>query len=123
VRVTIQGVTVHAELARTPSERERGLSGRDSLAPDRAMLFVFEARERHPFWMHDMRFDLDLVWIAGERVVDVSHRASHLDPDRILEPRVPADRVLEVVAGTALAHGWGPGDPVDIEPPLPAGSP
>jgi uncharacterized membrane protein (UPF0127 family) len=80
------------------------------------MLFLFEAREQHGFWMQGMRFDLDLVWIAGDRVVDVTHGASHLDPERILAPRVPADRVLEVVAGTARASGWGPGDRVHTEP-------
>jgi uncharacterized membrane protein (UPF0127 family) len=123
VRVTIQGTTVQAELVRTPDARARGLSGRDGLAPDRAMLFLFATREHHGFWMQGMRFDLDLVWIAGDRVVDVSHRASHLEPERILAPRAPADRVLEVVAGTALARGWGPGDRVEFEPALPPGAP
>lgn len=123
VRVTIQDVTVVAELARTRDERARGLSGRDSLAPERAMLFLFETREPHGFWMQGMRFDIDLVWIAGDRVVDVTHRASHLQPQRILAPRAPADRVLEVVAGTALARGWGPGDRAEFDPPLPGGSP
>jgi hypothetical protein len=121
--VTIQGTTVVAELARTPEQRARGLSGRDSLAPDRAMLFVFATREQHGFWMQGMRFDLDLVWIAGERIVDVTHGASHLDPERILAPRVPVDRVLEVVAGTARARGWGPGDRVETEPPVGPGPP
>jgi hypothetical protein len=117
--VTIQDLTLEAELARTPEERARGLSGRDGLAPDRAMLFLFETREPHGFWMQGMRFDIDLVWIAGDRVVDVTHRASHRQPQRILAPRAPADRVLEVAAGTALARGWGPGDRVEFDPPLP----
>jgi uncharacterized membrane protein (UPF0127 family) len=119
VRVTIQDLTLEAELARTPEERARGLSGRDGLPADRAMLFLFETREPHGFWMQDMRFDIDLVWIAGDRVVDVTHRASHRQPQRILAPRAPADRVLEVAAGTALARGWGPGDRVEFDPPLP----
>lgn len=123
VLVTIQGATVQAEVASTPDAKARGLSGRDALAPDRAMLFVFDARELHGFWMQGMRFDLDLVWIAGERVVDVTHQASHRDPERILAPRAPADLVLEVVAGTASARGWGPGDRVEFEPPLSSGSP
>jgi len=123
VRVTIQDGTLVAELARTQDERARGLSGRDSLAPDRAMLFLFESRAPHGFWMQGMRFDIDLVWIAGHRVVDVTHRASHRDPQRILAPRAPVDRVLEVAAGTALARGWGPGDRVEFDPPLPRGSP
>jgi hypothetical protein len=122
VRVTIQETTLQAELVHTPDARARGLSGRDALAPDRAMLFLFATREHHGFWMQDMRFDLDLVWIAGDRVVDVTHRASHREPERILAPRAPADRVLEVVAGTALARGWGPGDRVEFEPRLPQAS-
>ena len=49
-------VAVPVEVARTEAEKTRGLSGRDRLAPDRGMLFVYEAPVRPLIWMRGMRF-------------------------------------------------------------------
>ena len=117
VAVTIRGATVHAELALTPEERAQGLSGRGRLAPDAAMLFLFGAPGLPGFWMPDMHFDLDLVWIRGDRIVDLTPSVSHREPERVHRPREPADVVLEVLAGTATLHGWRPGDRVRFDPP------
>jgi hypothetical protein len=123
VRVTIRGSSVRAELARTAEARARGLSGRGPLGEGEAMLFLFPEPEFPGFWMQGMRFDLDLVWIRGERVVDVTAFASHREPERVHRPREAADRVLEVPAGTAARHGWRPGDRVGFEPPPPPARP
>jgi uncharacterized membrane protein (UPF0127 family) len=121
IAITIRGATVHAELASTPERRAQGLSGRGQLAPDEAMLFLFEAPGRPGFWMPDMHFDLDLVWIREGRIVDLTPFVSHREPDRVHRPDAPADVVLEVLAGTATLHGWRPGDRVRFDPPeLPA---
>jgi uncharacterized membrane protein (UPF0127 family) len=117
VAVTIRGATVHAELALTPERRAQGLSGRRQLAPDEAMLFLFEAPGLPGFWMPDMHFDLDLVWIRGDRIVDLTPSVSHREPERVHRPREPADVVLEVLAGTATLHGWRRGDRVRFDPP------
>jgi uncharacterized membrane protein (UPF0127 family) len=116
VGVTIRGATVYAEVALTAEERALGLSGRRELAPDEAMLFLFGAPGLPGFWMPDMHFDLDLVWIRAGRIVDLTPFVSHREPDRVHRPRVPADVVLEVLAGTATLHGWRPGDRVRFDP-------
>ena len=54
------------EVAQTPAQRARGLSGRDSLAPGTGMLFVFETGRASAFWMKGMRFPLDFVWIGED---------------------------------------------------------
>jgi len=73
VNVRIDGLVIEAELARTPEERARGLSGRESLAGDAGMLFVFQAEGQHAFWMRGMRFSLDFIWISSaRRVVDMT---------------------------------------------------
>lgn len=117
VEVTIRGATVHAELAATPEARAQGLSGRERLAADEAMLFLFEEPGRPGFWMPDMHFDLDLVWIRDGRIVDLTPFVSRREPDRVHRPRELADVVLEVLAGTATLHGWRPGDRVRFDPP------
>jgi len=120
-RVTILGHTVEVEVRRTPAERARGLSGRAALGPGRGMLFLHERAARHAYWMKDMRFDLDMVWLRAGRVVDVTHGARRPAPGAppgevpVYAPEVPADAVLEVPAGTARTHGWRPGLAARIE--------
>jgi uncharacterized membrane protein (UPF0127 family) len=70
--------------------------------------------------MFDMHFDIDIVWIRDDRIVDVTPRARHDPPGElpIHRPREPANLVLEVPAGTAEKLGWKIGDRVTVEPPL-----
>jgi uncharacterized membrane protein (UPF0127 family) len=70
--------------------------------------------------MLEMRFDIDIVWIRDDRIVDVTRRALH-DPTGelpVYRPREPANLVLEVPAGTVEKLGWKIGDRVTAEPPL-----
>jgi uncharacterized membrane protein (UPF0127 family) len=118
--VTIGFHRIQVEVADTPERRARGLSGRAHLVEDRGMVFPYARAERHGFWMLEMRFDIDIVWIRDDRIVDVTRRALH-DPTGelpVYRPREPANLVLEVPAGTVEKLGWKIGDRVTAEPPL-----
>jgi uncharacterized membrane protein (UPF0127 family) len=117
--VTIGIHRVQVEVANTPGRMRRGLSGRSSLAEGRGMIFPYARADRHGFWMYDMHFDIDIVWIRGDRIVDVTSQAPHDPPGElpVYRPGVPADLVLEVPAGTAEKLGWRIGDPVTVDPP------
>jgi uncharacterized membrane protein (UPF0127 family) len=117
--VTIGIHRVQVEVADTPERRNRGLSGRPRLAEGRGMVFPYARAGRHGFWMVDMHFDIDIVWIRGDRIVDVTSRAPHDPPGELplYRPREPADLVLEVPAGTAERLGWRIGDRVTVDPP------
>ena len=88
------------ERADTDIKREKGLGERDALCKECGMLFVFDEPGQYAFWMKDMRFPLDIVWLSGDNVVFVAH---NVQPDfsGIIEPGVAADRVIEVNAGAA----------------------
>jgi uncharacterized membrane protein (UPF0127 family) len=117
--VTIGIHRIQVEVANTPERRSRGLSGRSRLAEGHGMVFPYARAERHGFWMYDMHFDIDIIWIRGERIVDVTSRASHDPPGKlpVYRPREPADLVLEVPAGTAERLDWKIGDRVTTDPP------
>lgn len=121
--VTIAGTTVAVEIAATPEQRAQGLSGRAQLEPGRGMLFFHEEPGAHGYWMKDMHFAIDILWLRNGRIVDVAHRAQPAAPGtpdaalRVYGPRVDADAVLEVPAGFARAHGWDVGARVAIEAP------
>jgi uncharacterized membrane protein (UPF0127 family) len=61
--VIIAGVRLSVEVADTPAERGRGLSGREMLPENSGMLFVFDTPGRYGFWMYGMKFPLDIIWI------------------------------------------------------------
>ena len=100
-------------VANTPAARSTGLSNRDRLDYDGLML-QWDTEGRHPVWMANMRFPLDLVWLdSGGRVLAV---LAHVPPCRsepcpLYEPE-QSDRsvaVLEMAAGAAARHGIAAG--------------
>ena len=116
--VRVGDALVHAEVAETIGQHERGLSGRTRLGENEGMLFVFGIADRYPFWMKEMRFPIDIIWIAGDKVVDITRS---LPPPREGEipasayPSTPADQVLEVSAGFADRHQINVGDEVRVQ--------
>jgi hypothetical protein len=110
-------VTVTVEVAQSEAEKVQGLSDRDRLAPNRGMLFVFEAPVRPRIWMRGMRFPLDILWIRDGRVVDLVREAKAPAPGeapQTFTPREDVQYVLEVPAGFAKRHGITVGDRVEI---------
>ena len=69
--VQVGEATVRADVADDAESRQRGLSGRESLDDGEGMLFLL-ANDSPSFWMKDMRFAIDIVWIRDGRVVDVT---------------------------------------------------
>jgi uncharacterized membrane protein (UPF0127 family) len=84
-------------LAVTPSAWEQGLSGHAQLPSDEGMLFLFPSPSTRSFWMKDMNFPLDIVWIDKDwRVVGVVHHATPASyPSTFISPS-PVERVLEI---------------------------
>src|ERR1043166_4776967 len=62
--ISIDGAPVVVEVASTETQREQGLSGRSALPSGRGMLFVFDADAEWGFWMKDMSFAIDMVWLS-----------------------------------------------------------
>lgn len=98
--------SIAAEIADTPILRERGLGGRELLPEGKGMLFRFDQPGIFGFWMKDMKFPIDIVWI------DDSHRVVSIDaliatstyPDTFLSP-TDTFFVLELPAGSAERFG------------------
>lgn len=110
------------EIADTPLTRSQGLSGRSSLNENEGMLFLFEAPETYSFWMKDMLFPIDIVWIRGERIVGFSEHAQP-EPGKSLTaltmywPPEPVDTVLEINAGLIEKYNIRIGDRIDFATP------
>lgn len=115
-QIMIVGKTLTVELAQTPLAWKRGLSGRELLEEDRGMLFIFPKTDRHSFWMKDMKFPIDIIWIEEEKVIDIAPNLQpNLDnPSPSYLPRLPVKFVLEVKAGFSEKNGLKIGDEVKM---------
>ena len=115
-QVRIAETTYRVEVADTIATRAHGLSGRDGLAPGSGMLFVFKPASVQSFWMHGMRFPIDIIWIRDGVVQGVAEGAQV--PTRFSTPTFaspgPVEYVLELAAGTAKRDGIRAGVPVEI---------
>ncbi len=97
---------IRAEVARTDEERVRGLSGRESLRADEGLLFVFEIPGNHGFWMKDMNFPIDIIWLNEERrVIHIERGVLPETFPRVFYPNRPAKYVLEVVNARSFDLG------------------
>ena len=116
------GDTVYVvDLAVTPEERTQGLSGRPSMDADRGMLFVYDEDGARAFWMPDMHFPLDMVWIREDCVVagvtaDVPNPPLDTPRDQLeFYPSAGMVRfILELNAGQAADQGIEAGGPVEF---------
>lgn len=60
---------LQVEIADTPRERQVGLMGRKHLADDAGMLFVFDQRDRHCFWMKNTLVPLSIAFLADDGTI------------------------------------------------------
>lgn len=114
-RVVVGGQSLPVELADTPEKRMRGLSGRESLPENRGMLFVFPEEGIYGFWMKDMRFSIDILWLSSSG--EVVHIVESVTPESYPEsftPEKAALYVLELPAGFARIHGVSLGSIVTL---------
>lgn len=105
--VTIGKDKYEVEIADTILRRTQGLSGREGLREGTGMLFPFGSLGVYGFWMKDMKFAIDIVWIAEGRVVGFSENVPPPTglPLTIYNPPQPVDTVLELTAGTVQGDG------------------
>ncbi|MBU0732395.1 DUF192 domain-containing protein [Patescibacteria group bacterium] len=109
---------VEAEIAKTMLERAAGLSHRESLATDEAMLFIFDKPDYYQFWMKDMKFPIDIIFINEDKIVDIKKSVPPALDDGNIEhypPVNPAIYVLETPAGISEEYGFEVGTPVEME--------
>ncbi len=106
-------------VARTPEEMQKGLSGRNSLPKDQGMIFVFEQPGDPAFWMKDMKFPLDMVFINNDKIVSIAKNAKPAEANDENPPLYTAgqqvDKVLEINGGLADEYKLKVGDTVKLE--------
>ena len=101
---TSTGIEIPVEVADTQKKRSLGLGKRSGLKKNWGMLFVFEKRKAHGFWMKNMQFPLDIIWLDNHRIVYILKNVQPTNQGEkppVLVPPLPANFVLEIEAGRA----------------------
>ncbi len=93
-------------LATTPAQHIRGLSGCGSMAQNNGLYFPLPQKQIASFWMKEMLFPIDIIWINNNEIIGIEHNIPPPDDpyDSSLptySPLQPIDAVLELPAGTA----------------------
>jgi len=100
------------EVARTVEEQATGLMNRSSLAPDRGMVFPFDAPRQASFWMKNTLIPLDIIFVRADgSIANVEANTVPLSLQPVYSEG-PVAAVLEIAGGRAAELGIKPGDKV-----------
>ncbi|MCX6757298.1 MAG: DUF192 domain-containing protein [Candidatus Nomurabacteria bacterium] len=110
-KVIISGQTIDVEISDTSAKRELGLSGHAPLLNNQGMFFVFDVPDKYAFWMKDMLFPLDIIWINSD--MKVVYIEKNLEPNsypKLFSSNEDALYVLELNAGFSDKNNLQIGD-------------
>lgn len=102
MKVILSGKDFSVKVADTKEERSKGLSGSSPLNDSEGMLFVFDDTGSHGFWMRDMSYSIDIIWISKD--LKITHIEKSLSPEtfpKVYYPEKPSLYVLEISSGQA----------------------
>lgn len=96
VLIDFGDITLRAEVAQTEADRIKGLSNRESLGENEALLFIFDREDYYGIWMKDMKFPIDIAWLdKNKRIIYIENNVS---PDTFPEVFFPTNNQFGVPA-------------------------
>lgn len=114
--ISPQGVYIQVKVADTDKTRELGLSHTASLGKKEGMLFVFPQVGVYSFWMKDMNFPIDIIWVDENlKIVDRSLFVSPSSYPKTFIPQSPVKYVLELPTGVSNDYGFIVGSFISID--------
>ena len=108
--IKIDEILVDVQISDTPLKRNVGLMSQDQLLYDEGMLFIYEESGNYSFWMHNVKFALDIIWFDDKG--NVVHIKQNVPPCTtepelciVYDPRAEALYVFEATAGSVEKFG------------------
>jgi uncharacterized membrane protein (UPF0127 family) len=115
VPITIGHERFTVEIANTEATLEKGLMFRQTMPPDRGMIFVFPDEVVRRFWMKNTLIPLDILYLdSAGRVVSVHQMKPH--DETAVSSDHPAQFAIELNKGAAARAGVQVGHVIDIPP-------
>jgi uncharacterized protein len=99
---------IQAELANTPQARQVGLMNRTSMPTDSGMLFIFDQKATHCFWMSNTKIPLAIAFIADDgKIVNIEEMQAETLNNHC--PKAPVRYALEMNRQWFSQRAIGPG--------------
>lgn len=105
--LTVGGKKYQVEIVTSMADQATGLAKYDTLDSDKGMLFIFNNTQMRYFWMKNMKFDIDIIWIKNNKVVGIT-QGFYKNQFKMLPSPEAVDLVLEVNPASGISIG----DPV-----------
>lgn len=116
---TINNHKFNLKVAKTAKEKEVGLSETKSLSADNGMFFSFDKPDYYSFWMKNMNFPIDIIFIRDDTIVTIYENAKPPQNSNenipIYQPKDLSDGVIEINSGLSSKYGFTKGDKVKFE--------
>lgn len=114
----VDGRCFQLDVADNSELRRQGLSGRDGLDTNTGMIFLYKISGEYGFWMNDMNFSIDMLWLnADDEVVTIKPSVSPDTYPEVFYPTESARKIIEVAAGEAAALNLEVGDQLNLSTP------
>lgn len=121
--ITVGTTTIYAQIANTEHKRSMGLSFTEKLGDNSGMVFIFDETGKKHFWMRDMYFDIDIIWLDEskhvlgffENVSKDSYNKTKPELSKVYHSPENTKYVLEVNAGTIERLKIKTGDTLDFK--------
>jgi uncharacterized protein len=118
-RIIINNNSFNLLVAKTNKDKEIGLSKHSSLPINQAMIFPFGKAGFYGFWMKNMKFPIDIIFIKNNKIVTIFE---NVKPPKLSTESLPvyqssemADTVIEINAGLSEKQKIKIGDQVKYE--------
>jgi uncharacterized membrane protein (UPF0127 family) len=99
---------IQAEVANTPQARQVGLMNRTSMPTDSGMLFIFDQKATHCFWMSNTKIPLAIAFLADVgKIVNIEEMQAETLNNHC--PKAPVRYALEMNRQWFSQRAIGPG--------------
>jgi len=107
-------------LTENEEDMKKGLAAFDDIKDSQGMLFEFEVEDFHSFWMKDMKFDIDIIFLDKE--MKVVHIFENVRKDtyknqndyKIFIPKLKSKYVIEIKSGEVKKNKLKLGDIIKL---------
>lgn len=102
---------VHAYVADQSAEHQLGLGNVESLSDGYGMVFVFSTMAERSFWMKNVPYPIDIIWLQDSEIVAITAHVPDADPDApdatlpTYSANMPINGAIELPAGFSEEHG------------------
>lgn len=116
---TINKHTFNLYVAKNPKDKKIGLSKYSNIPQNFGMIFLFDKPDFYSFWMKDMKFPIDILFIKDDKIVTIYQNVSPPKGQNegllTYKSKSPVDKVLEINSGLSQRYNIREGDLVKLK--------